>query len=74
MIKGKVEESDSVLVLGSSLSVFSSYRIVLHAKDLNLPIAMVNIGPTRADDLIQIKVSGKCGDVLAKLCNTLFES
>ncbi|GMT04679.1 hypothetical protein PENTCL1PPCAC_26853 [Pristionchus entomophagus] len=47
----KVEESDGVLVLGSSLSVMSGYRFVHHASLRNLPIFIVNIGPTRADHL-----------------------
>lgn len=74
LVKRKVEESDAILVLGSSLSVFSSYRIILQGHDLKIPIAVVNIGPTRADDLVQIKISGKCGDILPKLCISLSEN
>lgn len=59
--------SDGLLVLGSSLLVFSGYRIVLQTKDLKLPVAIVNIGETRADHLADIKISAKCGDVLPKL-------
>lgn len=59
--------SDGLLVLGSSLLVFSGYRMVLQTKDLNLPLAIVNIGTTRADHLADIKISAKCGDVVPKL-------
>ncbi|ALC49663.1 Sirt4 [Drosophila busckii] len=59
--------SDGLLVLGSSLLVFSGYRIVLQTKDLKLPVAIVNIGETRADHLTDIKISAKCGDVIPKL-------
>lgn len=62
-----VYTSDGLLVLGSSLLVFSGYRIVLQTKDLKLPVAIVNIGETRADHLADIKISAKCGDVLPKL-------
>lgn len=62
-------ESDGVLVLGSSLTVFSGYRIILQAKDLGLPVAAVNIGKTRADDKIDLKISAKCSDVLKHLFN-----
>lgn len=62
-----VIESDGLLVLGSSLHVFSGYRIVLQTRDCNLPVAIVNIGPTRADDKATIKISAKCGDIVPKL-------
>ncbi|EDW00085.1 NAD-dependent protein deacylase Sirt4 [Drosophila grimshawi] len=62
-----VYTSDGLLVLGSSLLVFSGYRIVLQTKDLKLPVAIVNIGETRADHLADIKISAKCGDVIPKL-------
>lgn len=61
--------SDGLLVLGSSLLVFSGYRLILQAKDLNLPIAIVNIGETRGDQFADIKLSAKCGDIIPKLFN-----
>ncbi|KAL7742809.1 hypothetical protein ACLKA6_019618 [Drosophila palustris] len=66
-IAGMVYNSDGLLVLGSSLLVFSGYRIVLQTKDLKLPVAIVNIGETRADHLADIKISAKCGDVIPKM-------
>ncbi|KAJ8890470.1 hypothetical protein PR048_009979 [Dryococelus australis] len=57
LVKEHVRFCDSVLVLGSSLSVFSGYRIVLQAKELNRPIAIVNIGETRGDKLCSFKLS-----------------
>ncbi|XP_037724753.1 NAD-dependent protein deacylase Sirt4 [Drosophila subpulchrella] len=66
-IAGMVYNSDGLLVLGSSLLVFSGYRVVLQMKDLKLPVAIVNIGDTRADHLADIKISAKCGDVIPKL-------
>lgn len=66
-VKDCVRHCDSVLVLGSSLTVFSSYRIILQAVEEKKDIAVVNIGPTRADDLVQLKISAKCGDILPKI-------
>lgn len=60
-------DSDGVLVLGSSLTVFSGYRIVLQAKDLGLPVAIINIGPTRADNVVDIKINAKCSDIMKLL-------
>nr|CAD7576020.1 unnamed protein product [Timema californicum] len=69
-VRRELERSDSLLVLGSSLSVFSGYRIVLQARELDKPIAIVNIGATRGDKLAHIKISAKCGEVLPKLCES----
>ncbi|XP_046386929.1 NAD-dependent protein deacylase Sirt4 [Ischnura elegans] len=63
-VKTEVRSSDGLLVLGSSLSVFSSYRIILQAAEEKKPIVIVNIGPTRGDSQATFKVSTKCGDVL----------
>ncbi|RUS82353.1 hypothetical protein EGW08_009868, partial [Elysia chlorotica] len=63
----KLFNSDAVLVLGSSLEVYSGYRFALRAHDRGIKIAVVNIGPTRADKLVDVKVSAKCGDVLQRL-------
>lgn len=57
-------DSDGVLVLGSSLTVFSGYRIVLQAKELGLPVAVVNIGETRADKVVDMKINAKCSDIM----------
>lgn len=59
--------SDALLVLGSSLQVYSGYRILLTSYDLGNPIAVVNIGAVRGEDKVQLKISTKCGDVIPKL-------
>lgn len=63
----KVRECDSVLVAGSSLQVYSGYRFVAAAKDQGKPIAILSIGPTRADKLAQLHIHAKCGDVLPRI-------
>lgn len=68
LVRESVSSSDGLLVLGSSLSVFSGYRIVLQAVEERKNICIVNIGPTRADHLVKFKISAKCGDILPKLC------
>lgn len=60
-------QSDGLLVLGSSLLVFSGYRIVLQTKELGLPVAIVTIGETRADAKVDLKISAKCGDIIPQL-------
>jgi NAD-dependent SIR2 family protein deacetylase len=63
---GAVDASDALLVVGSSLMVFSGYRFARRAAELDKPIAIVNRGKTRADDLAQLKIDDDCRDVLAR--------
>jgi NAD-dependent SIR2 family protein deacetylase len=59
--------ADAVLVVGSSLMVFSGYRFVHAAARAGKPIAAVNIGHTRADTLLSLKVEQSCAQALAFL-------
>jgi len=59
-----VERSGALLVLGSSLMVFSGFRFARHASATNTPIAIVNQGRTRADDLAAIRIDADCADLL----------
>lgn len=56
VINSKVEGADGVLVVGSSLMVFSSYRFIRHAHASGVPVAALNQGVTRADDMFTLKV------------------
>ncbi|KAI9552994.1 hypothetical protein GHT06_020881 [Daphnia sinensis] len=64
----QLQSSDCLLVLGSSLYVYSGYRFILRASELGIPSAIVNIGPTRGDKYASIKLSAKCSEVLTKIC------
>ena len=61
------EEADALLVVGSSLMVFSGYRFCKRAAAAGKPIAAVNLGKTRADDLIGLKVEASAADLLPLL-------
>jgi NAD-dependent SIR2 family protein deacetylase len=63
----RLAEADGLLVVGSSLMVRSGYRFALAAAERGLPMAAINRGRTRADDLLTIKIDGSCGDVLEAL-------
>lgn len=62
-----IDQSEALLVAGSSLTVFSGYRFVRHAAALDMPIAIVNRGGTRGDDLANVQVDGGCSELLALL-------
>ncbi len=62
-----LSRADAVLVVGSSLMVYSGYRFVIKAREKNLPVVAINRGLTRADDVLSLKIERDCGEVLAEL-------
>jgi NAD-dependent SIR2 family protein deacetylase len=66
-----VDAADALLVAGSSLTVFSGLRFVRHASSAGKPIAIINRGPTRGDDMATAKVDGGCSELLALLADEL---
>ena len=56
-----VDESDALLVVGSSLTVWSGYRLVRAARDQGKPVYILNIGPTRADKEASLKIEAPAG-------------
>jgi NAD-dependent SIR2 family protein deacetylase len=63
--------ADALLVVGSSLTVFSGYRFCLAAQAAGKPVAAVNQGTTRADALFALKVEDDCGSVMSRLAEAL---
>ncbi len=62
-----VDQSDALLVVGSSLAVFSGLRFVRRARERGLPIAIVNRGETRGDPMATLRVDGDANEVLSQL-------
>jgi hypothetical protein len=69
-----VDASEALLVAGSSLTVFSGYRFVRHAAANGIPVAIVNQGPTRGDELATVKLDAGCSPILALLADELAAS
>lgn len=57
--------ADALLVVGSSLMVFSGFRFARYAAEADKAVAIVNRGRTRADELAGLRVDGDCGEVLS---------
>nr|WP_274387423.1 NAD-dependent protein deacetylase [Salsipaludibacter albus] len=62
-----VEECDALVVLGSSLFVWSGLRFVRHAARHDRPVAIVNHGPTRADELATVRLDDDLTTVLEQV-------
>ena len=56
--------ADAMLIVGSSLMVYSGFRFVRAAQRADIPIAAVNLGKTRADELLTLKVRLDCATAL----------
>lgn len=59
--------ADALLVVGSSLMVYSGFRFVRQAHEACLPIAIVNRGHTRGDEFAAVKVEGDVGTILTQV-------
>ena len=61
------EGCDAMMVVGSSLAVYSAFRLAKAAKKAGAGMAILTAGPTRADDLADFKVEVLAGEALARL-------
>ena len=66
-----IEPCDAMLVVGSSLMIYSGYRFVTAAVEAGKPIAAINLGRTRADDLLTLKVTERCSSALRVFASSL---
>jgi NAD-dependent SIR2 family protein deacetylase len=60
-----LDDADALLVVGSSLAVFSGFRFVRRAAERGIPVAIINRGPTRGDPLATLRVDADAGEALA---------
>ncbi|MGE5180585.1 MAG: NAD-dependent protein deacetylase [Acidobacteriota bacterium] len=63
--------AELLLVIGSSLAVFSGYRFVRRAAEAGVPVAILNHGPTRGDAHAELRIDARCGDALPQLARAL---
>ena len=72
-VKAAVTVADGLLVVGSSLAVHSAFRHVRAAVQLKIPVAILNVGPTRAEieGLDVLKVEAPAGETLSRLAKAL---
>ncbi len=62
-----IDAARTLLVVGSSLTVYSGYRFALRARERGMNIGLVNLGPTRADALACARLPWRAGDALSRL-------
>jgi NAD-dependent SIR2 family protein deacetylase len=64
---GHLDKSEAMLIVGSSLMVYSGFRFAERAASLGIPLAAVNLGRTRADALLAFKAEAPCESALSFL-------
>jgi len=66
-----VAGADALLVVGTSLMVYSGFRLVRDAVAAGKPVVAVNLGRTRADDLLTLHWREDCASALPELLQRL---
>lgn len=62
-----MEEADALLVVGSSLSTWSAYRLCTLAHSRRVPIALLTVGESRADHLASLRIEARAGEMLQRV-------
>jgi NAD+-dependent protein deacetylase sirtuin 4 len=65
------DEGEVLVVVGSSLTVYSGYRFVRRARERGAAVAVINDGPTRADPIADLLWPARVGEALPKLAQAL---
>ena len=69
--RNALEDADALLVVGSSLMVYSGFRLVRDTVASGKPVAAVNLGRTRADELLTLHWREDCVAALPALLHCL---
>lgn len=63
----QLQQADALLVVGSSLMVYSGFRFCKRAHEWGIPISTLTLGKTRADSLLTLKLDTSINDTLQRL-------
>jgi NAD-dependent SIR2 family protein deacetylase len=66
-----VEQAEGLLVVGSSLMAYSAFRLCKAMVAQGKPVIAINLGKTRGDELLQIKIEASCERLLPLLVERL---
>lgn len=66
-----VEDSEGLLVVGSSLMAYSAFRLCKAMVEQGKPVIAINLGKTRGDELLQVKIEASCERLLPLLAERL---
>lgn len=62
-----LKQANGMIIIGSSLMVYSGYRFCRFATEQDIPMAAVNLGRTRADPELTLKIEADCAETMLAL-------
>ena len=68
-----LDAASGLLVIGSSLTVYSGFRFCRYVKQLGKPLAILNRGRTRAHDVADLVMAEDCAPALERVVLELTE-
>ncbi len=68
------DAAEVLLVVGSSLAVFSGYRFLRRAVERKIPVAILNRGPVRGEEHAALKIEGSTGELLDALARRAMDA
>ncbi|KAG5721365.1 hypothetical protein E4T56_gene12961 [Termitomyces sp. T112] len=70
-----IENSNKILIIGTTLATYSAYRLLKHALELKKPIMLLNVGPTRADGVAGVvKIDMASGTIMRDVARIVLGS
>ncbi|KAF8075105.1 DHS-like NAD/FAD-binding domain-containing protein [Lyophyllum atratum] len=70
-----IENSDKLLIIGTTLATYSAFRLVKHAIELKKPVVLWNVGPSRADGLPGVvKIDMPSGSIITDVARGVIGS
>jgi len=66
-----VEKAAGLLVVGSSLMAYSAFRLCRAVADQGKPLMAINLGKTRADEILDLKIEASCEQLLPLLAKRM---
>ena len=66
-----VDNAEGLLVVGSSLMAYSAFRLCKAMAAQGKPVIAINLGKTRGDELLQMKIEASCERLLPLLADRL---
>lgn len=66
-----VEQAEGLLVVGSSLMAYSAFRLCKAMVEQGKPVIAINLGKTRGDELLRVKIEASCERLLPLLVERL---
>lgn len=67
-----IETADRLMIIGSTLATYSAFRLLKRALELNKPVLILNLGPTRADDQPKVeKIEIASGKIIREVARNI---